>query len=58
MTHFKGKKLSAIDRYQQAELARQKEVDQKHDMEFMAMLIVTAILALWCSVLSIALIGK
>lgn len=56
MTHYKGKRLSAIDRAQQLELARQKAVDDKHDAQFVATIIFGAIFTLWCFILTILLI--
>ena len=58
MTHFKGKKLSAIDRHQQAEIARQSEVDKKHDAQFAALAIIVFCFMIWNAVITFILVNK
>lgn len=58
MTHYKGKKLSDIDRAQQAELERQKAVDDKHDSQFLILALVEMFLVIWLASLTFAIILK
>lgn len=50
-THYKGKRLSAID-------MAQNEKDRKHDAQFMAMFLINGALILWCSMLTFAVLQK